>query len=992
MTNRFLWVHFQLQDLCEATSDQAIRAILDHLPNGLQDTYVRILDKIEGGTSQVNRVLVQRALKWVALARRPLALPELQEAVAFHSEDDRWEADKIPNGDKLIGLCHGLIVRSQDCRVRFAHHTVHQHLLRPAVQDRSGISPLNVDPDGLSSPHLMDYYFTNLQAEFHLAAICATYLCFSDFESAMVKADEEKVVTMQQIFKSGGPLAIPATVGLKRQLFQIPYRFLGGNGEIRLPEIDFLKYGRTFNQHPRAPPEMRDKYALLDYVIQYWPWHTNQRLSKNELEMRMSLNILDEQTDTQFDNARGTLPDLQIGSLSAVRRFWNLILHKNLQFELRPWGLNQHFGLYGCQGCPPTDSQDRPLQRSRWTSLIHWAAEMGHVPLIQATSVGIMDLLYHERYHHQTLKIACANEQSELISYMLTAGTEEVERLPGGMMVVPATGLRLRIHQTPYLVADWIEFCCESGAFAGLMAVVDFGERFHNNEVVRGALLKGAFAAASNGQLPVMTRLLDSHNIDFRAEDATTMTLLHVAARNGHAAIVKEILRRGTQLSNLQNALGETPLILASQGGHTKVVELLLKDGAKVLIEGGEMRPLPHEINPDNRSAWVGDNGWDYKLDPTIQRPTAIHLAATSGDHNLLSKLLMSETFREECDSGKCFPPILSTLSTRDKKSPRLWLDPLECAAVYGKDKCVELLLTTGWRLNKPVDGSGLGSTGSIALHLAVTMGHQNIVRLLLQNNADPDSKNEGGMTLLHFAADAGRTTIIALLLEFFSQPDLDSTINRRCRIHPQQTPLQLAIEQGHSEAVEKLIKYGADPQMEYWTMGRPINALHLAIKSPKAESATLKAVCVRGIPRSVNGSSDELSDQNLLALAIVHRSPDKLQTLFNLGLRDSDDVGPKPKIRIPKAPYLINQAIRTDQPQCIEVLLANCSYDWQSLMIDAHFARQRKESVAGDRVIRAAARSLEILEKKLMEMPSAEASPEGQSPPQLTTLIGQAI
>ena len=98
------------------------------------------------------------------------------------------------------------------------------------------MNPFLVESDGLSSPHLADYYFTNVQAEYRLAVICATYLCFSDFESAMVKANEEHVATMQKIFRNGGPMTIPTTVGLEKQLLQIPYKFLGGSGDIRVPD------------------------------------------------------------------------------------------------------------------------------------------------------------------------------------------------------------------------------------------------------------------------------------------------------------------------------------------------------------------------------------------------------------------------------------------------------------------------------------------------------------------------------------------------------------------------------------------------------------------------------------------------------------------------------------------------------------------------------------------------------------------------------------
>ena len=914
------------------------------------------MKKVEGGKSQANKLLVQQALQWVAFARRPLTVPELQEAVAFDIVDDHWDADKIPDGGRLIGLCRGLIIRDQDDRVRFAHHTVRQHLLRPAVQSGSHIKPFLVESDGLSSPDLIEYYFTDVRAEFQLAVNCAAYLCFSDFESAMVKADEQKAVTMRQVFRSGGPIAIPATIGLKRQLFQIPYRFLGGNGEIRMPEIDFSSYDRRFNQ--RARPELRDKYALLDYVAEYWPWHTKQRLSKTGIELHLPRDVCDEQTIDQFVIGKEIRVEMQIGCLPVFRKFWDLILHKNLSFEIRPWGPNQHHGTYGCQGCPPSESKDRLLQRSRWSSLVHWAAEMGHVSLIQALPAEmIMDHMYHERYHHQSLNVACAHDQSELISYMLTAVTREVGKLKAG-----SRDLTLRINQGPYVIADWIEFCCKSGALEGFIAMMDFGELFYYMEVAKGALLKGAFAAASSGRLHLLKRLLDSYNVDFRAEDAAKMTLLHMAARKGHADVVEEILWRGTQLLNLQNAQGETPLILASQGGHAKVVQHLLEAGATVLTCGGGLIDLPHEASVHILLQGLGTC-------EAIQYPTAVHFAAANGHRDVLLKLLGSEALQKE-QKARGFSQFHSTLTTTDNGSLKA-LDPLECAVVYGHESCVSLLLPDFLHLNKclQIERDGICSR---ALHLAATMGHEQVVRLLLQIRADPDTTIGTDITPLHLAAETGKTAIIVLLLDSVqsnggesAQSDIYERLNRGLVSRFQQTPLELAIVNGHSEAVEKLIDYGADPQLEcnvYRDLsGGRINALQLAIGSRMAGSAIMKAVCVRGIPRRVAGSSIEVSDQNLLALAIEHRSPEKLQTLFDLGLRDGSGMYETLERSYTDAPDLVRAAIFHRQYQCLDILFANCSYDYNSLLAATQLAKLHKSTVKGASERYSAERVLEM-------------------------------
>lgn len=71
---RFLWVVFQLEDICGETSDANIRKVLGALPRGLPETYERALSRVvKRGNTQIAR----KVFRWVATARRPLSLEEL---------------------------------------------------------------------------------------------------------------------------------------------------------------------------------------------------------------------------------------------------------------------------------------------------------------------------------------------------------------------------------------------------------------------------------------------------------------------------------------------------------------------------------------------------------------------------------------------------------------------------------------------------------------------------------------------------------------------------------------------------------------------------------------------------------------------------------------------------------------------------------------------------------------------------------------------------
>ena len=68
---------------------------------------------------------------WIMFAKRPLVIEELQEAIAFTSEDTFWNAESIPNDMlRLIRISGHLIVVDEETQiVQLAHYTVQQYLL-----------------------------------------------------------------------------------------------------------------------------------------------------------------------------------------------------------------------------------------------------------------------------------------------------------------------------------------------------------------------------------------------------------------------------------------------------------------------------------------------------------------------------------------------------------------------------------------------------------------------------------------------------------------------------------------------------------------------------------------------------------------------------------------------------------------------------------------------------------------------------------------------
>ena len=114
---------------------------------------------------------------------------------------------------------------------------------------------------------------------------------------------------------------------------------------------------------------------------------------------------------------------------------------------------------------------------------------------------------------------------------------------------------------------------------------------------------------------------------------------------------------------------------------------------------------------------------------------------------------------------------------------------PLGLACYFGHYETAEYLIKAGAVVNSP----SRNSLGATPLLSAVAAGHAKIVLLLLQHNANPNTRENNGYTSLHAAAQNGDTEVIRTLL--FNGADMSICSNQG------ELPLDLAVEAGHDHA-----------------------------------------------------------------------------------------------------------------------------------------------------------------------------------------------
>ncbi|TYH78445.1 hypothetical protein ES332_D04G227100v1 [Gossypium tomentosum] len=239
---------------------------------------------------------------------------------------------------------------------------------------------------------------------------------------------------------------------------------------------------------------------------------------------------------------------------------------------------------------------------------------------------------------------------------------------------------------------------------------------------------------------------------------------------------IGQILTKCPSLLLQTNAKGQTPLHVAARNGHSAIVKLLISSCAKARV--GDLENLGmDQVVAVRQMLRITDQ----------ESNTALHEAAQYGDVEMVEELLKLEH------------PVERLLELENPYSPysanKNQETPLYLAAMRGEEPLLNVIL------NKWKSADHGGPHGRTTLHATIMAEDKEATSKILEKQENlRKKKDKDGHTPLHYAAHIGYNSVVEVLLE----KDVSAAYIGDKKLG--MTPLLVAAREGNVGTVKKIL------------------------------------------------------------------------------------------------------------------------------------------------------------------------------------------
>jgi uncharacterized protein len=256
---------------------------------------------------------------------------------------------------------------------------------------------------------------------------------------------------------------------------------------------------------------------------------------------------------------------------------------------------------------------------------------------------------------------------------------------------------------------------------------------------------------------------------DVNGAQGDGMTALHWAAVKDDLGLVKVLVAAGADVKMVTRVGATTPIFMAAQNGNGEMVRALLAAGADVMAvkaNGTTVLMIAAASGSDDAVQALMEKGADVNARENQNGQTAVMFAAAENrgavikalakagaDLNLQSKVISLANKPRYDDDGKLIPPPSPEQIARTGRGPLSAMGGMTAllyAARQGHAAAVRALVEAGANVNVVAAGD---QTSPILV--AITNGHFDVAKFLLDSGADPNLADESGLAPLYATVDA---------------------------------------------------------------------------------------------------------------------------------------------------------------------------------------------------------------------------------------------
>jgi len=422
---------------------------------------------------------------------------------------------------------------------------------------------------------------------------------------------------------------------------------------------------------------------------------------------------------------------------------------------------------------------------------IPWAARNGHLEIVKLlVEQEKLDVKTPDRYHKYIIHYAAQSGNTDLVKFIGNQNInvevyDENSRTPlffaastGNLEVVKyLDGLGANLsyidkhHMNPIFFAvkhlKVVEYLCDNGV------------NFLQLDVRHRNCL---FPAAIRGSLEVIRYLVEEKKVPCTTSGRYGDTPLLLAVTNGRFDVVEYLLERGAiyQLNEPAPLGLDFVCVAALEGGYFDIVKLLVQNGADIDAKYYGKTCLYQSVEREKTETVqkLIENGASTHMLFGADNHSLLHLAIQKKNYNIVQLLIVMN----------------SDVNILNKKG----YSPLHYAVLEGQFNILKLLREKGAEVNTETYFSN-----RTPLIDAAALGELNMIKYLIDNNADMNATDSEGYSTLHKAVSIDRLDIV----KFFG--DYNANVNT-FTTPVERTPLLDAVGNGNIEMAKYLLGKGA--------------------------------------------------------------------------------------------------------------------------------------------------------------------------------------